>query len=77
MKLGVVKLNKDLSINIACKNAENALSNAKARGGTQIVYYNEQMQEDLKKELLILNELVEAIKNKEFVAFVQPKISTI
>ena len=74
LKIGVEKLDQNLSINIACKNAENALSNAKARGGTQIVYYNEQMQEDLKKELLILNELVEAIKNKEFVAYVQPKI---
>ena len=74
LKIGVEKLNKNLSINNACKNAENALSNAKARGGTQIVFYNETMQEELKKELLILNGLVEAIKNKEFIAYVQPKI---
>ncbi len=74
LKMGVQKLHKTICINTACKNAENALSNAKARGGAQIVYYNERMQEDLKKELVILNELVEAIKNKEFTAYVQPKI---
>ena len=74
LKIGVEKLSENISINTACKNAENALSNAKARGGTQIVYYNQQMQEDLKKELVILNELVEAINNKEFTAYVQPKI---
>lgn len=74
LKIGVEKLNGYISINTACKNAENALSNAKARGGTQIVYYNKQMQEDLKKELVILNELVAAIKNNEFTAYVQPKV---
>ena len=74
LKIGVEKFSENLSINTACKNAENALSNAKARGGTQIVYYNQQMQEDLRKELVILNELVEAINNKEFTAYVQPKI---
>ena len=74
LKVGVVLLKDEDTFEQAIRNAENALSVAKNNSGTQIIFYDDEMQEKLKKELIILNELVEAIKNKEFQAYVQPKI---
>ena len=74
LKIGVARCAPNISAEITCRNAESALSVAKTKTGTKIEYYNNQMQEKLKKELIILNELVEAIQNNEFKVYVQPKI---
>lgn len=74
LKIGVEKLTPLLHVDVACRNAENALSTARNKAGEKIVYYNEQMQQKLKKELSILNALVNAIERKEFEVHVQPKV---
>jgi EAL domain-containing protein (putative c-di-GMP-specific phosphodiesterase class I)/GGDEF domain-containing protein len=76
LKVGVALCEQEMNADRVCKNAESALAVANPKSGTFIAYYNEEIQENLKKELLILNELVEAIRNKEFQAYVQPKVET-
>ena len=66
LKIGVARCAPEISAEVTCRNAESALSVAKTKTGTQIEYYNNEIQEKLKKELIILNELVEAIQNNEF-----------
>lgn len=74
LKVGAEKIKPNISKELICQNADNALSSAKEKAGTQFVIYDEKMQESLKKELLILNNLVEAIQKKQFEVYFQPKI---
>ncbi len=74
LKVGVASVNAEIKAEKASRYADSALSVAKLKSGIQIEYYNEKIKAYLKKELRILYELVDAIKNKEFQAYVQPKI---
>lgn len=56
------------------KNAEIALYRAKDMGGNSYFIYNKEIGEKEHINLLKLNELREAVNNKEFVLYYQPKI---
>ena len=55
------------------KNAENALYEAKKMGGNSFFKYNEQLSERVRDNLVILNELRQAVSRKEFVLYYQPR----
>lgn len=54
-------------------NAETALYKAKAFGKNLIVFYEEDFNRDLKEELSIQYELMDALKNEEFTIHFQPQ----
>ena len=74
LKSGGAPIRTGQSIKEGIRHAESALSEAKASFGTMAGFYCEEKDEQLEKELVILNHLTEAIKNKEVTAFFQPKV---
>ncbi len=56
------------------KNSEIALYRAKDMGGNSYFLYNKEIGENERLNLTKLNELREAVNNKEFVLYYQPKI---
>ncbi|MGJ9382844.1 sensor domain-containing phosphodiesterase [Salipaludibacillus sp. CF4.18] len=78
-----------LSIGISCypddgvyvdslvKNAEIAMKRAKSKGESSIVFYKPSINTDLSKQLIIKNELRQAVKLNEFVLYYQPQVDLI
>lgn len=74
LKSGSAPIRTGASLNDSIRHAESALSEAKTYSGTMARFYCKEKDEQLEKELLILNHLTEAIKNREITAFFQPKV---
>lgn len=64
----------NLDISTAIDNAN--VARKAAKGGISGVcrFYDEDMEESIRKEVEILNNMEEALKNREFIVFLQPKI---
>ena len=58
-------------------NATLALSSAKSLGDRSVGFFNEEIKESVRKEILMKHELEIAFKNSEFVLFFQPYFDTI
>ncbi len=58
-------------------NATLALSSAKSLGDRSVGFFNEEIKESVRREILMKNELEMAFKNSEFVLFFQPYFDTI
>lgn len=74
LKSGGASIKTGDSLKDGIRHAESALSEAKTYSGTKAAFYCKEKDAQLEKELLILNQLTEAIKNKEITAFFQPKV---
>ncbi|WP_413364749.1 EAL domain-containing protein [Lysinibacillus sp. 3P01SB] len=74
LKSGGSSIRTGESLKDSIRHAESALSEAKTYSGTMARFYYQENDAQLEKELLILNHLTEAIKNKEITAFFQPKV---
>lgn len=74
LKSGGASIQTGESLKDSIRHAESALSEAKTYSGTMAAFYCKEKDAQLEKELLILNQLTEAIKHKEITAFFQPKV---
>ncbi|MGM9948501.1 MAG: EAL domain-containing protein [Lysinibacillus sp.] len=74
LKSGGARIQAVESLQDGIRHAESALSEAKTHSGTMARFYCQEKDGQLERELLILNHLTEAIKNKEITAFFQPKV---
>ncbi|WP_332650684.1 EAL domain-containing protein [Lysinibacillus sp. 54212] len=74
IKCGIAIFKKQDYLNDSIRHAESALTAAKGHAGTFISYYQKRTDEQLEKEMHILNHLNEAVKNKELMAYFQPKV---
>ena len=74
LKSGGAPIKRGESLKDGIRHAESALSEAKTYSGTMAKFYRQEKDDLLERELLILNHLTEAIKNKEITAFFQPKV---
>lgn len=74
LKSGIAKLEKFDLIEDTIRFSERALTLAKNYSGTYTAFYVKRDDEELERELEILNELMVSIEKKEFQAFLQPKI---
>lgn len=74
LKSGVAIIKENACLSNSIRHAESALTAAKKHAGTYISYYIKKNDEQLKREMLILNHLIEAVKNKELTAYFQPKV---
>lgn len=64
--------NQDIST--AIDNANVARKAAKGGISSACRFYDEDMEESIRREIEILNNMEEALKNKEFIVYLQPKI---
>lgn len=55
-------------------NADMAVHKAKANGGNQCTFFNEEMHKQCQRKLLVKENLQQALKKKEFVLHYQPKV---
>lgn len=62
-------------IDIAIDNANVARKAAKGGMSNACRFYDEEMEEKIRREIEILNNMEEALKNREFVVYFQPKIA--
>lgn len=74
IKCGVALFKKEDHVNDIIRHAESALNTAKGHAGTFVSYYKKRTDEQQKDEMLLLNGLIEGIKNKEITAYFQPKV---
>ena len=73
LKIGIAPFEQMNSCHDAIRFAESALTKSKLVPGTQTNYYIEQVNQDLEREILVLNYLKKAIQHKEITAHFQPK----
>ncbi|BBJ28428.1 sensor domain-containing phosphodiesterase [Athalassotoga saccharophila] len=62
---------------VIISNATLTLSSAKSLGDKSVGFFNEEIKESVRKEILMKNELEMAFKNSEFILFFQPYFDTI
>lgn len=74
LKSGGVMISEDMQLHDAIRFADSALFDARDYSGTCAVYYNHEKRAQLTNELSILMQLVQAVKNKEITAYLQPKV---
>ncbi|MFA9465398.1 MAG: EAL domain-containing protein [Velocimicrobium sp.] len=65
---------KETDISIAIDNANVARKNAKLNSFSTWKFYNDKMEEKIRKEQEISNEMEDALINGEFIVFLQPKV---
>lgn len=73
LKIGIAPFEQGHTEYDAIRFAESALTDSKLVPGTQINYYIEQSNRNVKRELLLLNHLKQAIQQKQITAHFQPK----
>ena len=66
---------EELDISTAIDNANVARKNAKLNSFSTYKFYNDEMEEKIRREQELTNEMEEALVNGEFVIFLQPKIA--
>ncbi|KGR80165.1 hypothetical protein CD29_02060 [Ureibacillus manganicus DSM 26584] len=75
LKNGTSPFNEKVSYNDSIRFAENAFRKAKSKAGNVVMEYKNEMDRNLKQNLLISSHLTEAVKNKEIQVYFQPKIN--
>ncbi|MEG2441851.1 MAG: bifunctional diguanylate cyclase/phosphodiesterase [Acetivibrio sp.] len=65
----------DYDISTALDNANVARKSAKTSSAAACIFYDEEMETKIKKEQEISFEMEDALKNREFLVYLQPKIS--
>lgn len=74
-KIGVYSVEKkDISVEEMCDRAFLAMEDASQNGTGQISFYNETLHEKLIMEHKILDSVPEALKNHDFLMYLQPKV---
>ena len=74
-KIGVYSVEeKDISVEEMCDRAFLAMEDASQNGTGQISFYNETLHEKLIMEHKILESVKEALKNHDFLMYLQPKV---
>ena len=63
----------DLSVSLMCDRAQLACSSIKGLYGNMYAEYDETMRQQLLEEQLIVNDMAQALKNGEFIIYIQPK----
>ena len=74
LKSGVTYTSRYSQLEDSIRQAERALTEAKRYAGTYTSFYVRLNDKALEREVEILNQLIDAIKSKSFVAYFQPKI---
>lgn len=73
VKFGAYKIkDTDIKIDIMCDRAQMALQTIKGDYSCNFVYYNEQIHESLVLEQKIISDMEAALKEKQFVIYLQP-----
>ncbi len=72
----ITKDNKDMDLETAVSNANLARKQAKESKEESVVIFDEKMAENINNEIEILNSVKDAIRDKELMAYYQPKIDS-
>lgn len=73
---GIYLLKKEEEdITSAIDNANIARKAAKGNSSAACIFYNKEMEEQIKKEQEIANDMEDALKNNEFIVYLQPKVA--
>ncbi|MEG0261072.1 MAG: EAL domain-containing protein [Lysinibacillus sp.] len=74
LKTGIASFNDEIKMVDAIRFAETALSYANNKPGTHTEIFTEERNKELEKQMLLLNHLNIALKNKEISVHLQPKV---
>ncbi|WP_107947522.1 EAL domain-containing protein [Lysinibacillus parviboronicapiens] len=74
LKTGIASFDKNIKIADAIRFADNALSNAANKPGTHMEVFTKERNDVLEQQMLVLNHLSHALKNKEISVNLQPKV---
>ena len=74
LKTGISSFDKDIKIADAIRFADNALSYAANKPGTNIEIFTKERNDLLEQKMTVLNHLSQALKNKEISVNLQPKV---
>lgn len=72
---GAIVIDHEESITTIMDKANIALKSSKASGGNHVVWYDEKLMHILQKENTLTNHMEEALKNREFQLYLQPKFN--
>ena len=74
VKFGIVEdVSHSLAVSLACDRALIALDKIKGRRGTNVAWYNDELHQQQIVEEIILETMEQALKDRQFVVYYQPK----
>ncbi|NLY80836.1 MAG: EAL domain-containing protein [Lysinibacillus sp.] len=74
LKIGVSYFNPRTSIDESIRQADIALTKSRLKLGTVVSFFEEETDEQIQRELNVLNQLTHGLKNNEFTVYLQPKV---
>lgn len=74
--IGIYEINKDNHISIALENASIVLNIIKNNKKEDILFFSQEMMEKFLYEKKISNDFKDALQNKEFIVYYQPKVNS-
>ncbi|WP_223552728.1 EAL domain-containing protein [Lysinibacillus sphaericus] len=74
LKTGIASYNDEIQIADAIRFADNAVSFAGNKPGTHMEIFTQERNDVLEEQMMVLNHLSEALKNKEITVNLQPKV---
>ncbi len=74
LKIGVSYFHQQLSIDESIRQADIAITKSRKKIGTVISYFEKETDQQIQRELNVLNELTTGLKNDELSVYLQPKV---
>lgn len=75
LKIGIAHFQPNISIDESIRQADIALTTARRQRGNVVSFFDKKMDNRIKKELNMLNQLAHGLKNDEFTVYLQPKVN--
>ena len=72
----ITAANKDINLETAISNANLARKQAKESKDESVIFFNDEMAQNINREIEILSSITDAINDRELVAYYQPKINS-
>lgn len=75
LKIGAALFKPTIPIDESIRQADIALTSAKRQRGNVVAFFDQKMDDRIKRELNMLNQISHGLKNDEFTVYLQPKVN--